>query len=365
AATGQQNGQNGGSIEIGSEDAVHEADSVAEGAKEDWHAFPPFQVTIAARLAAGYGGRGNDDPSGTFANGTQTFSAGNGGNGGDFELQAGNVMQFGPGNQHVLIRAGNGGDGGTAGAAWNITAANGTAIEPNAIDIDVQEGGGGRGGDIDVDADKNANKGFQDAGGGGFPGGVLSTAGHGWSWSVNSDAALAVGKGGSFTLTLGFPGFAGTGSNHPTTPPPDGQYPAITFYDGAGGAGDGYYQPGTAGLSGGVGGSLTLLPPPGITGTDFATRGKLKVTVSGFGNGGAGGNGSCSSPTQAGGSGGNAGNLHDNGLMAFITIVTTPGYTSFGGGNGAKGNPPGTGGTAGKNDEGTTVGAAGTAGSSC
>jgi hypothetical protein len=168
------------------------------------------------------------------------------------------------------------------------------------------------------------------------------------------------GIGGSLTLELALPGTKGPHGNNKPNKPKSGKYSDIEFGGGWGSAwvnGAAYPTPapGTS-AQGGVGGSLTLVPPPHIQ-IDELRAYKLRIDVINFGNGGAsvlvcGG-------AVAGLTGGAAGMLHDNGLFEYVK-----GHPfGFVGGQGSNGSPPGSGGAGGSNDEGTMIGAQGAAGS--
>ncbi|MBV8332240.1 MAG: hypothetical protein JO192_05845 [Candidatus Eremiobacteraeota bacterium] len=365
--TGSSLGQKGGYIAIGSSRAVALTKSIAKQAGKDWPAYAPFELNTKSNLLAGSGGNGAADPSGSLSSGTQSFAAGNGGDGGDVEVTATNIVQFQPGGGRATIKGGDGGYGGGIGAGWSTLKANGTNSMPNALNIAVVEGGGGNGGDIRIESENNrGNEDEQLAGNGGSPGLLFgSSIQVGEGWQTQSTGGSAPGTGGSFTLVLGKPGLAGRGSKS-RTPASNGLYPSWDFWDGIGGSGILFYQQGASGLPGAAGGSFTLKRPPGITGTQFATDGKLQIKIDDFGDGGAGGVGTCqTTPKTPGGNGANGGNLHDGGLMQFILLDSLNFGSSFDGGNGGTGSPSGTGGVGGSNDEGTQIGKNGTSPKGC
>jgi len=146
-------GQDGGSLAIGTAEAIAHADSVAEEFHHgELRAFAPDVLKLdAAMLQAGTGGNGQDDASGTLYAGVYEFTAYAGGKGGNVDIVAGKIAGTQP-----KIYAGSGGNGGTIGesSSYNDNPMDGTASSPNALPAMLSMGAGGDGGSIDVSVER-------------------------------------------------------------------------------------------------------------------------------------------------------------------------------------------------------------------
>lgn len=384
------NGQNGGSIVIGTSDAIARTQALA---KKDGHktsrAYAPDVVEVDTTLRSANGGNGKDDKTGTATADGYSFTGTNGGLAGSIEITSGKIT----GKDPQLV-AGNGGSGGALAASfWSGVGGssssgyplNGTAAHPNGYDITLVQGAGGGGGSIFIKAKSWPKSSLWQPGSGGsvstFSGAEIGVgyydvcqncilAGFGLH-GLSAAPGSGTSTGGSAELVLAGIGKKGTGDrNDAHSRPVNGSYAAYRVEGGWGGNwSQGAFNTGAAG---GNGGDFTVVPPPHIAITSLKQFG-LSITIDRFGNGGPGTYWCPDTPpaTGAGFKGGNGGHLYDNGLIDYITVLTYGSSTSskdlsnsFNGGNGSDGNPPAAGGAGGSSDEGA-VGQAGKTGNPC
>jgi hypothetical protein len=355
-------GQDGGWIVIGSPQAISLTQALA---KKDGHptlrAFAPDVVTIDSLLAAGNGGKGRSDDTGTNGGGGYDFSPSAGGIGGSVQISAGSI-----GGAMPHIAAGNGGSGGDIGLGFDDFPypLDGTPTSANALSATLSMASGGGGGGIFIVA-KTPKKIQERAGDGGNPSAVGTdgtfAAGDGWpQLAVPVNAPLSGSSvGGSLTLELALPGSKGPHGNNKPSKPKNGKYGLLQFDGGWGSAwinGNAVPTP-APGLSaqGGKGGSFTVVPPPHIEIDKLRGYG-LKIYLLNFGRGGS--SVLVCGAAVAGLNGGDAGSLHDNGLFQLMKGLPF----GFLGGQGSNGTPPGKGGAGGTNDEGKLLGAPGAPG---
>jgi hypothetical protein len=379
------NGQDGGSIVIGTKAAIALTQALAKRDGHRMSAYAPDVVELDWPLRGASGGDGKDDRKGSSGAAGVSFTGTNGGIGGGVQISAGSIT----GSQPDLF-GGNGGSGGTLGLVfWRHGYAsnplNGTLASPNARSLTIVQGAGGGGGSILVDAKKTPSKSTWQPGSGGNPSTFygLAYVGSGYydlctnciyagsGFSGLNDSANGTSNGGDAELDLASVGKKGVGDrNDSANRPVNGTYGAAISVTGGYG---GVYTTGVfnTGVPGGNGASLTILPPKHVAITSLKQFG-FHVQLYQFGNGAAGVYWCPDTPpaTGSGFAGGNGGDLHDNGLMDLITILPYAGSSlskssSFNGGSGSNGNPPAAGGKGGVNDEGDAVGEDGTAGNAC
>ncbi len=354
-------GQDGGWIVIGSPQAISVTQALA---KKDGHptlrAFAPDIVTIDSLLAAGNGGKGRADDLGSGGGGGYSFNPSAGGIGGSVQISAGSI-----GGNLPHIAAGNGGSGGDLGFGFDDFPypLDGTQESADAISATLSMASGGGGGGIFIVA-KTPKSIWERAGDGGSPSTIGTdgtfAAGDGWpQFALPANASLSGSSvGGSLTLELALPGLKGPHGNNKPNKPKNGKYPLMQF---DGGWGSAWINaavlpappPGTS-AQGGKGGSFTVVPPPHIESDKLKGYG-ISITVFNFGKGGD--SVLVCGASVPGLNGGDAGTLHDNGLFQYLT--GKPFGFGFIGGQGSNGTPPGSGGAAGKNDEGETIGTPG------
>ncbi|HEY1977931.1 MAG TPA: hypothetical protein VGG89_15365 [Candidatus Baltobacteraceae bacterium] len=384
------NGQNGGSIVIGTSDAVSRTQALA---KKDGHktvkAYPPDVVEIESPILSGNGGDGKDDNAGTATADGYTFTGSNGGHAGSIEITTSKITGSSPN-----LMAGHGGKGGTLAASFwsgigysssNGYPLNGTPTHPNGYDITFVQGAGGGGGSIFIKAKSWPKSSMWQPGSGGsvsaFSGAEIGSGYYGACQNcilagfglhgLGAAPGSGVSNGGSAEIDFAQIGKKGTGDrNDAHSRPVNGSYAAYRVEGGWGGN----WSQGdlNTGVAGGNGGDLTLVPPKHIAIASLKQFG-LSITIDQFGNGGPGTYWCPDTPpaTGAGYKGGNGGRLYENGLIDYISIITYGSSTSskdlsksFNGGNGSDGNPPAAGGSGGSSDEGA-VGQDGKTGNPC
>ena len=384
------NGQNGGSLVIGTPDAIARSQALA---KKDGHktvkAFAPDVVEIDNPIQSGNGGDGKDDKTGTATADGYSFTGTNGGHAGSIEITTNKIT----GSFPSLI-GGHGGNGGYLAAFFfsKPTSAsqqgyilNGSIAHPDGFDITLVQGAGGGGGSIFIKAKSWPKSSVWQPGNGGNPSqwtgaeiGVGSYSGcencilagqglHGLGAGVGNGTS----NGGSAEIDLASVGKKGVGDRNDKPRAANGAYQPMQAEGGYGGA----WTTGdfNTGVPGGNGGDLTIVPPKHIAISSLKQFG-LSIHVSQYGNGNAGVYWcpDVYGATGAGYNGGNGGHLYDNGLIDYITIATFGSSTSskalsnsFNGGNGSGGQPPGSGGKGGSDDEGDVIGSDGLTGKPC
>lgn len=380
------NGQNGGSIVIGTTDAVARTQALA---KKDGHktlkAYPPDVVQIDSTLQSASGGNGKDDKTGTATADGYSFAGTNGGHGGTIEITTTKIA----GSQPQLT-AGTGGNGGQMATAFFSAASeygtyklNGTAAHPNGYDITFVQGAGGGGGSIVIKAKSWPKSSVSRPGNGGNPSiffgmkygsgyydgcenCILAGSGFG---GLGAAPGSGTSNGGSAEIDLASVGKKGSGDRNDKPIAANGAYAHITAEGGYGGSWTQGYA--NTGVTGGNGGDFTVVPPKHVAIASLKQFG-LSITIGQYGNGDSGFYACPDTPpaSGAGYNGGNGGHLYDSGLMEFITILSNGSSSSapsssFNGGNGSGGNPPGTGGKGGENDEGEAIGSDGNNGNAC
>jgi hypothetical protein len=378
------NGQDGGSIVIGTKAAITLTQALAKHDGQPRNAYAPDVVEVDSALRGATGGDGKDDKSGSSTAAGVTFTGTNGGIGGGVQITSGSITGSAPN-----LDGGNGGSGGALAALFWHTGyvtnpLDGTPASPNGRTITIVQGAGGGGGSILVDAKKVPSTSSWRPGNGGNPSvfygitytgssqfGICSNciyAGSGYA-GLN-DNLNGVSNGGDAELDLASVGKKGVGDrNDASYRPVNGTYGAQIAVTGGYG---GQYTTGAVntGEPGGNGADFTILAPKHVAISSLKQFG-LSFRIYRFGNGGAAVYWCPDTPpaTGAGFKGGNGGDLHDNALMRYITITpydsSSTASSSFDGGNGSNGNPPAAGGKGGFNDEGEAVGQDGIAGNGC
>ncbi|MBV8333595.1 MAG: hypothetical protein JO192_12730 [Candidatus Eremiobacteraeota bacterium] len=368
-------GDFGGTFRIGGIGAARLADSIAKKhGHPELHAFSQERFIMDTPLRAGSGGNGLDDPNGKLSGSVYVFKGGWGGHGGDVLIDVGSMTSALRGQ--FALRSGNGGNAGAIGGAINCagTPMNGTATSPNAISTEVDMGHGGVAGSIFIQGRHPADI-LAAAGDGGLPS-LLTNAQSKYTFCAGNGFASPLpgtttyGTGGSLTVKLQTGGQPGTGSIHDGFPPTYGQFYPMVFTGGSACAACGGAEtlPGVAQgqlIAGLNGGDLTFVLPPFETPADLLKTYGLQIQLANYGMGG----GSiltdtpysyCPSPDPPGINGGGGGTLHDNGLwpVLFPTGSTSWGYAMYGGA-GSAGNPGGSTGPNGFDDEGLQIGQAG------
>jgi hypothetical protein len=360
-------GQNGGWIEVGTPQAISVTQALAAKDKHGTlRAYSPDIVDLNSQLAAGNGGEGKSDDIGTLGGNTYTFTAHDGGIGGSVQIVAGEVTGV------PEIYAGNGGNGGHLAqvlyCAGSYTCRlDGTSGAPNGLSAVLTMGSGGGGGEVAVKAKTPASI-VERSGDGGNPS-ALPPTGSGNAYPpgfFDGKLPTFTSNGGSFTLYLALPGKRGPRGNNRPTKPKNGSYSRIFITGGNGSSNLNQYG---SSVQGGMGGDLTIVPPKHVNISTLRGYG-LSIAVSYFGSGDKSSLlcPAAGQPSLTGLNGGNAGALHDNGLMPYVTVSGYPptaNSSSFNGGNGSQGTPPGNGGQAGTNDEGAAIGHPGTPGAAC
>lgn len=280
--------------------------------------------------------------------------------GGSFKLVNSGGKQISMSNSFIEIGA-----GGSA-PFYNITIPDqADDLDSCPIDIDIAEAAGGTGGTLEVDAPSTASISISSihvSGGTGSNGAsILINGGKG------GDAAASSAGRSSIVQTNSGVGGAGAGIDIPSANSADFIYPYNAFAGGDGGSiyvtgangGDSIYDQSITGgdaatilasaQNGGSGGilinSLRVLAVGGAGGG---------ITVFNAGNGGAGFedcNAVDAPPGGIGGNGGTANLLAGDGGLSPNSVIHTGGdltmISSFNGGKGGDGNPPGAGGDAG------------------
>lgn len=365
-------GQAGGSLLIGTTQAIAAADALArEHGHSSWRSFAPATVNVDGTLVAGRGGDGSDDASGTRIAGGYAFTGGNGGDGGSIDVVAGKITGTSP-----AFTAGRGGNAGIIGAsiAYATSALNGTSSAPNGLPVAIHMGAGGEGGSVEIDAKKPKDL-IRNAGSGGNASLITSQstaqgfwAGNGYTPPAGGGGGIVAGNGGSVTLDLAVPGYRGSGGSANATGATIGQYYPVTFIGGDGGnpgwpSSYAYQPPATPGtrIRGGDGADLTIVLPSGVTAGELVAIYGLKISLNNFGMAGysllaTDSTGQCPSTSPPGINGGNGGSLHDNGVWPIMyPTLANYGYGMYAGG-GSAGDPPGTNGINGLDDEGQQIG---------
>jgi hypothetical protein len=164
------NGQDGGSIVIGTKAAIALTQALA---KRDGHknlaAYAPDVVEVDAALRGATGGDGKDDRNGSSTGTGVTFTGTNAGIGGGVQITGGSIAGSAPD-----LYGGNGGNGGTLAAGFWPTGVtsnplDGTLASPNGKTLTIEQGAGGGGGSILVDAKKTPSTSVWQPGNGGNP----------------------------------------------------------------------------------------------------------------------------------------------------------------------------------------------------
>jgi hypothetical protein len=273
ATSSSENGEDGGSIEIGTGAAI-----LATGGGI------PTDIVIMGMLRAGDGGRGFIDLVGVAAaNRIRVVTATSGGRGGDVRL-SGSCIAISGG----FVAAGGGGDAGRCGVlTMPVLGAPGATRGEPGEGIHCITGDGGAGGSSVIEGGNLTNSGTLSGGLGGLGPFVDIGAGNGGPG----------GAGGELVIRFRDPGAGGM-------PGSGGRRPGDIRVHGGGNGGDSD-QPG---LPGGKGGDITIShgdTVPIITGIPIAL-GSAGGRVS---NGGLGFNGCKVQPFMAGTSGGSGGRL--------------------------------------------------------
>lgn len=316
----EENGQDAPSIEIGTNKAVTAA---RNGGNPD--ASAPATVELTGLIDAGLGGGGFTDQKGVTDALQVTLKGSNGGAGGSVNIVATSAIT----GQGAEIRGGFGGVGGACVAT--VPAA--TQPRQTGLNCVATLGDGGRGGSVNLSAKTVAGVTVQPGQGGDEGRCVLDGA----------NGGPGGGNGGSTTVTLGNTGTAGT-SNVASVPPPAFGTVSITLGGGDGTNSDDNRYPG------GKGGDITVKNPSG----------KKNYTLYLMYSAGGDGFGMCGAPPYSAGSkGGDGGTVMTAGLPYSLKSG------GFGGGKGGAGSPAGTGGSAGKDENGKLLGKNGVDGQSC
>lgn len=320
-------GEDGDDIEIGTDAA-----NVLWSARGITDTRAPVQVVVTGQLKAGNGGAGFDDAAGTIDGRTVVLAGSNGGNGGRIAIRADQIDVT-----NLLLTPGSGGRAGGCGGRFAadpqpIRGADGTASQQAGFSIRCITGDAGSPGVALLNGSPATNL------------GAHSQGLHGFVWARAGNGGPG-GAGGSITADVG------TGRSQP----------GLIVIESGGSGGDA----GDATMSGGIGGSITILDKHRLVtasagGTQpLATVIVLKSPLSNGGNGRSG----CviGSAFAAGTKGGDAGQLFFAGTSYEIQGTAS----SFTGGSGGAGTTPGAGGKGGIDDAGKVLGSAGIAGLDC
>ncbi|MBV8153025.1 MAG: hypothetical protein JOY98_01270, partial [Candidatus Eremiobacteraeota bacterium] len=319
ATNAAEPGEDGGSIEIGTHNAIANANATANFSGVEWSAARPYSVVVGnpqgyGSLAAGLGGEGGAVKE-TLLPGLAQYRAGKGGDGGSIVIDADRYDGDGP-----FVLAGNGGDGGPIFQNAS-TSLDGVPGAPNGTSVSVTQGSGGIGGSIVITAPVIKGNKYARAGSGGNPSYIFGIhVGAGLFANSNIPGATSSGKGGSAEYEIGDYGVAGRGQTDAGyTAPRDGLYSQVQFDGATGGSATGFANP----VPGSDGGSFTLKARGHHALADLQKHNLTIVLTTGFGMGGTSW-GNCPSSNTPGLNGANGGLLHDGGMMALFTLNPNP-----------------------------------------